>query len=50
MRKSSSDEDYEEDFEVDPEPMPSIDMKIDKEDALFVLAEIPLVGNINLQP
>ena len=50
MSKSSDDETYEEDLGVDPNPMSSVDMKIDKEEALFILAEIPLVGNINLQP
>ena len=50
MGKASSDEGYEEDFETATEPMPIVDMKINKEDALLVLAEIPLVGNINLQP
>jgi len=50
MGKSSHTDDSEEDFTTAPEFMPSVDMKIDKEEALLVLAEIPLVGNINLQP
>ena len=50
MGKAHQSDDSEEGFMTPPEPMPSIDMKIDKEEALLILAEIPLVGNINLQP
>jgi hypothetical protein len=50
MRKAPSDEGYEEGFMTAPEPMPSVDIKIDKQEALLILAEIPLVGNITLQP
>ena len=50
MGKDPNYEGSEESFRIAPEPMPSVDMKVDKDEALLILAEIPLVGNINLQP
>ena len=50
MGKAASVDNFDEDTSTAPSPMPSIDMKMDKEEALHILAEIPLVGNINLQP
>ena len=50
MGKASTEEEYEEDSVIDLEYIQTSDTKINKEEAMFILAEIPLVGNINLQP